>query len=202
MLDQGSDPSHSFNPSCSCGHTRSLTLWAGPGIQPASQRSQNAASLVAPQQELLLITVISAFLGHHCFLPTSLKSLPCLAIAHMTRVIPLSLVLKVFGEASSSNFRGLHSAVWFTVHPERCAHSCLFALLPDASQRPSAQQPLCHCPLPRHIWGWMCLCALAFPTASKPSDKTVPLLPPIPLGEPVLGRSELMCVEALGGGVA
>ena len=173
MLDQRSDPSHSFNPSCSCGHTRSLTLWAGPGIQPASQRSQNAASLVAPQQELLLITVISAFLGHHCF--------------------------KAFGEASSSNFRGLHSAVWFTVHPERCAHSCLFALLPDASQRPSAQQPLCHCPLPKHIRGWMCLCALAFPTASKPSDKTVPLLPPIPLGEPVLGRSELTCVEALGG---
>ena len=50
---QGSDLSHSLDPghsSCSAG---SLTHCAEPGIEPASQLSQDAVDLIAPQQGLL-----------------------------------------------------------------------------------------------------------------------------------------------------
>ena len=49
---QRSDPNHSCNLGCSCGNTRSLTRCAGPGIEPASQCSQDTADLTAPQWEL------------------------------------------------------------------------------------------------------------------------------------------------------
>ena len=39
---QGLDPSHSCDLSLSCGNTRSFTHCAGPGIEPASQRAQDA----------------------------------------------------------------------------------------------------------------------------------------------------------------
>ena len=49
---QGSDPSHNCNLWGSCSDTRSLTHYAGQGIEPASQRSRDAANPVAPQQKL------------------------------------------------------------------------------------------------------------------------------------------------------
>ena len=39
---QGSDLSHICDLSCSCGNARSLTHCTGPGIEPASQHSQDA----------------------------------------------------------------------------------------------------------------------------------------------------------------
>ena len=47
------DPSHICDLSHSCGNAGSLTHCAGPGIKPASQRSQDATDPVVPQQELL-----------------------------------------------------------------------------------------------------------------------------------------------------
>ena len=41
---QRSDPSHSPDPSRGCSNAGSLTHCAGPGIKPASQRSQDAAN--------------------------------------------------------------------------------------------------------------------------------------------------------------
>ena len=52
FLGQGSDSSCGYHISCSCGNTRFLTRWAGPGIEPASQHSQGATGPIAPQQEL------------------------------------------------------------------------------------------------------------------------------------------------------
>ena len=49
---QGSDLSHSWDLCCSCGNVRSLTYGAELGIKPASQCSQDATDLIAPQQEL------------------------------------------------------------------------------------------------------------------------------------------------------
>ena len=49
---QGSDPSHSHNQSHSCGNTGSFTHCAGPGIEPASRCSREAADPAAPQREL------------------------------------------------------------------------------------------------------------------------------------------------------
>ena len=54
---QGSDPSHSRKLSHSCGNTGLLTHCAGLGIQPSSQCSQDAADLIAPQQELLYVWI-------------------------------------------------------------------------------------------------------------------------------------------------
>ena len=45
---QGSDPSHSCD--LSCGNAGSLTHSAGPGMEPASQGSQDATDPVVPQQ--------------------------------------------------------------------------------------------------------------------------------------------------------
>ena len=50
---QGSDLSHSLDLSCSCGNNGSLPNHARPGIEPASQHSQDAAHPTVPQQELL-----------------------------------------------------------------------------------------------------------------------------------------------------
>ena len=44
--DQGSDQSHSCDLSHSCSNARSLTHYARPGIEPASQRSQDAEILL------------------------------------------------------------------------------------------------------------------------------------------------------------
>ena len=40
-------------PTLHCGNTRSLTLFARPGIEPVSQRSRDTISLIVPQQEHL-----------------------------------------------------------------------------------------------------------------------------------------------------
>ena len=50
---QGSDLSRSHNLSHGCGNARSLTHCARPGIEPASQGSQDATDPIAPQQEIL-----------------------------------------------------------------------------------------------------------------------------------------------------
>ena len=52
----GSDPSHSCNLSCSCDNARFLTHCAGPGIEPVSKCSQDAADIV-PQRELLKLKI-------------------------------------------------------------------------------------------------------------------------------------------------
>ena len=49
FLGQGSDPNCNFSLSHSCGNAGSLTHCAGPGSEPASQGSQDAASPVAAQ---------------------------------------------------------------------------------------------------------------------------------------------------------
>ena len=38
--------------SCNCGNAGSLTHWAGPGMDPVSQHSRDAADPTVPQQEL------------------------------------------------------------------------------------------------------------------------------------------------------
>ena len=43
FLGRGSDPRHSFDLSHSCDNAGSLTHCAGPGIEPASQRSQETS---------------------------------------------------------------------------------------------------------------------------------------------------------------
>ena len=50
---QGSDPSLSHDLSRICGNAGSLTHCVGPGIELASQHSQDAADPVVPQQEPL-----------------------------------------------------------------------------------------------------------------------------------------------------
>ena len=50
---QGSGLSGNFNLSQSLGNARPPTHWARPGTEPESQRSQDTANSVAPQQELL-----------------------------------------------------------------------------------------------------------------------------------------------------
>ena len=54
ILGQGSDLSHSYNLSHSCGKLRSLTHCARLRIEPASQHSQDTSDPIAPQQKLLL----------------------------------------------------------------------------------------------------------------------------------------------------
>ena len=49
---QGSDLSHSCDLSHSYGNARSLTHHAAPGIEPSSQRSQDATDPIVPQREL------------------------------------------------------------------------------------------------------------------------------------------------------
>ena len=53
LQGQTSDPSHSYKLSHSYGNTGSLTHWAGLGIEPVSQCSQDVADPIAPQRELL-----------------------------------------------------------------------------------------------------------------------------------------------------
>ena len=48
----GSDLSRSCHVGHSYSSARSLTCFAGPGIEPASQCSQDAPDPIAPQQEL------------------------------------------------------------------------------------------------------------------------------------------------------
>ena len=69
FLSQGSDLSLSCGLSRSCSNTRSLTQCAGPGIKPASQRSQDATGPGAPHWDLLLID--SFFLSFCHFLGCS-----------------------------------------------------------------------------------------------------------------------------------
>ena len=62
----GSDPSHSCHLSHSSSNTRSLTHCRGPGVEPASQCSQDAADPVVPHWELgvwLIYLVFLSFLG-------------------------------------------------------------------------------------------------------------------------------------------
>ena len=49
---QGSDPGRSHDQSHSCNNARSLIYCTGPGIEQASQLSQEATSLIAAQREL------------------------------------------------------------------------------------------------------------------------------------------------------
>ena len=49
---QGSDPNRNCRLRHSCGNTGSLTHCARSGVEPASQRSQDAANPVTPQREL------------------------------------------------------------------------------------------------------------------------------------------------------
>ena len=53
MEFQESDPNCSCNLNRSCSNAGSLTHCAGPGIEPASQHSQDATDPVLPQKELL-----------------------------------------------------------------------------------------------------------------------------------------------------
>ena len=48
---QGSDPSHSWDLSCSCSITGSLTHCAEPRIEPAFEHSQDTTDPIAPQRE-------------------------------------------------------------------------------------------------------------------------------------------------------
>ena len=59
FLGQGFGLSFSCGLSPSCGNMRSLTHCAGPGIEPASQHSQDVANPAAPQHRLQL----SLFIG-------------------------------------------------------------------------------------------------------------------------------------------
>ena len=52
FLGQGSDLSHSCDLSRSGGNAGSLNHCARPRMEPASQRSQDTADPVAPQQDL------------------------------------------------------------------------------------------------------------------------------------------------------
>ena len=52
---QGSYLSYSHALICSHGSAGSSTHCVGPGIEPAPQRSQDAANPIAPQQEVLLV---------------------------------------------------------------------------------------------------------------------------------------------------
>ena len=52
FLGQGSDLSHSYDPSRSCGNAGSLIHCAGPETEPVSQCSQDDANPVVPQWEL------------------------------------------------------------------------------------------------------------------------------------------------------
>lgn len=49
---QGSHPSHNCKLPQLCGNAGSLTLCAGPGLEPTSQRPQDEADSIAPQREL------------------------------------------------------------------------------------------------------------------------------------------------------
>ena len=53
---QARNPSHSYG-----GNNGSLTHCAGPGIQPASQHSQDTTSLIVPQWELPVVFVFYDF---------------------------------------------------------------------------------------------------------------------------------------------
>ena len=52
FLGQGLDPCLNCDLHCSCGNSGSLIYCAGPGIEPASQHSQDATDSVVPQQDL------------------------------------------------------------------------------------------------------------------------------------------------------
>lgn len=59
FLGQGSNPSHSFDLSCSCSNNaRSLTHCARPGIEPVSQGSQDAADPFVPQGALCYVPLL------------------------------------------------------------------------------------------------------------------------------------------------
>lgn len=53
LLGQGSDRSHSGDLSHSCGNKGSLTCYAGRGMEPVLQHSQDITDPVVPQRELL-----------------------------------------------------------------------------------------------------------------------------------------------------
>ena len=53
------EPSCSCHLSCSCSNTGSLTHCARPGIKAVSQRSLDMANSIAPQQELLCLSVFT-----------------------------------------------------------------------------------------------------------------------------------------------
>ena len=55
FLGQGSDLSYVYNLTCSCSNVGFLTHCAGPGIEPMSQCSQDAANPIVPWWELLVI---------------------------------------------------------------------------------------------------------------------------------------------------
>ena len=57
FLGQGSDPSHICDLRHSCGKAGSAAHCARPGTKPASQRFQDAADPIAPQQELLSVVI-------------------------------------------------------------------------------------------------------------------------------------------------
>ena len=56
---KGSDPRCTCNLGCSCGNAGSLAQCAGPGMEPASQCTQDASDLIAPQREPLEASLIS-----------------------------------------------------------------------------------------------------------------------------------------------
>ena len=65
FLGQGLDLTHSCDLSCSCFSAGSLTHCAGPGIEPESQSSREAADPIVPQRELLSFSFsFFFFFGH------------------------------------------------------------------------------------------------------------------------------------------
>ena len=70
--DHGSDPSRSHDLCHSCASPGSLTHCAGPGMEPASQGSQDTTDPVAPQRELPTLF----HFGFHSPLPLTSSHLP------------------------------------------------------------------------------------------------------------------------------
>ena len=134
-----------------------------------------------PKAPSLLITFIPTFLGLHCSLshaPPEACSLPMATSTSSS----LSLALKAPCEAAYSNFMDSRSALnGLRLIPNDHTCSCLFFLLPAASQRPSyrrsslmtfAQQLPRRCSR-RDIPGCLCPSTLVFGTTSRPPDRTV-----------------------------
>ena len=85
LLGQESDPSHSIHLRCSCDNIKSLTNCAGPGIEPASQHSQDTSSRNSQNAFLLL-----SHLAYEDTLPKEAGAGPAIPPGHHTLTCPAS----------------------------------------------------------------------------------------------------------------
>lgn len=118
---------------------------------------RNILCCFLPKAPSLLITFISTFLRHHCFLSYAPPKACSLPIA-TSKSSSLSLAFKAPCEAASSNFMDSRSALnGLRLIPNDHKCSCLSVLLPAASQRPLsplmtfAQQLPCRCSHETHL---------------------------------------------------